>query len=275
MPQYNPYSAAAKIVENKAGWHNAVSQGKSGDAYAKAASQYYGILRSAGYSDIADTLENSDYEQANKYLKELDGIYNKEEAKAYSVYDGLVSSKSDEEKYRTEVDSARNEQNLRYLSVLSELEKGYGESDTGKAVLERYRQLGERSAAGAAASAAADNGGNTDSYAAANAARQRVAYADAGEAAASEAFSDSISAKLKTLQYLYSDSDSADSAIADSLTRSQAADKSVLANYGAYTTERVIKEDQLEKEAQEKSVETAALEMLKDLMPKLFFSRNG
>lgn len=76
-------------------------------------------------------------------------------------------------------------QDGRYDTLISQIsEKGYRNFAGVSDLLAYYAAQGDRAAGNAAANAAADNGGNPDSYAAAQAARKRLDFADAGTEAA-------------------------------------------------------------------------------------------
>ncbi len=57
------------------------------------------------------------------------------------------------------------------------------EDEIGKSIMEDYKWQGQRASESEVASGAGDNGGNIDSFAAANAARQQVAFTNAGKQA--------------------------------------------------------------------------------------------
>lgn len=76
-------------------------------------------------------------------------------------------------------------QDGRYDTLISQIsEKGYKDFAGVSDLLAYYAVQGDRAAGNAAANAAADNSGNPDSYAAAQASRKRLDFADAGTEAA-------------------------------------------------------------------------------------------
>ena len=194
---YDPYKAAAQIVRNKGLWGTAVAEGKSGDEYHKRALYYYNELRSNGYSGVADKLEASNYGEAVAYLDTLphsDDEYdeNKELADA--------SAK------KASVDKRRDEL---YDTLRSKYGKLYEDAEAGKlsegseAVLERYMQMGKRASDGVVADGASSNGGNVDSYAAANAHRQMNDYLAAGNEAAQKAENERVGRLMSILDGMY------------------------------------------------------------------------
>ena len=90
-------------------------------------------------------------------------------------------------------------QDGRYDELIDAILKDPAESEIGRALLARYQQEGEKSARHAVAEAASENAGNLDSYAAAQARRQMLAYQSAGEEAAAEAYGKQIDRMLTAL----------------------------------------------------------------------------
>ncbi len=81
--------------------------------------------------------------------------------------------------------SYENQQNGRYGELIREITRGdYRKNAGAQAILEEYRASAAREGEHAFADGAAANGGNPDSYAAAQAARGRLAVTKAGEEAA-------------------------------------------------------------------------------------------
>lgn len=194
---YDPYKAAEQIVRNKGRWGTAVAEGKSGDEYHRRAKYYYDELRSNGYAEIADKLESSDYHEALAYLDALD-----KQSVNYDAKTALADASAD----RASLDNRRTE-------LQDVLRAGYGElydeiksgaSKYGEEVFEKYRKAGEAATGHAVAERAATNGGNIDTYAAANAHRQMNAYLTAGTEAAEAAENERTSRLLNVLGGMYS-----------------------------------------------------------------------
>jgi hypothetical protein len=92
-------------------------------------------------------------------------------------------------------------QESRYDRLLSELESGdYLASDAAKSIVDSYTARGREAAGHAAAEAAAANGGNPDTYAAWQANRQRLAFEEAGQAAAREYYTERLENLLSALR---------------------------------------------------------------------------
>lgn len=92
-------------------------------------------------------------------------------------------------------------QDGRYDALIEQIsEKGYADFAGVSDILSSYAEQGDRAAGYAAANGAADNGGNPDSYAAAQAARQRLAFTDAGSTAALSYYNDQLDRWLSALK---------------------------------------------------------------------------
>ena len=183
------YDTAKHIVEQKGKWHTATSKGEDATPYAQAATPKYQSLRDSGYGDIADNLEKMDYTQALDYLNTLEV---EETPKGYAEqlddWYGRQAYKSDET-----FDFIRNNStglSQDYDNIISRVNSGYMSDPTTSKVLDRYVSLGENAALGALASGGAENAGNIDSYAKAQAQRQILDFENAGHATALGAWGD-------------------------------------------------------------------------------------
>ena len=223
--KYNPYEDVKKITELKASWHNAKEQGRDPSQYALDAVQYYNNLRKNGHGRTADDLAGVDYEGAKGIL----GEYN--EPRPYDDwYDNLVGQKIEEAS--KPVRSETVDQIMAVYNKNNDLLNGDVRKDangnvvsglnvdyynTGKGQLDyinnldmtkqpwyenlmaQYQLGGQNAAKGALATGAAGNSGNIDSYAAANANRQQLAFTTAGTQAAL----DTIAQQLAAYQNMY------------------------------------------------------------------------
>lgn len=194
---YNPYHAAEQIVRNKGNWGTAVSKGESGDPYHRRALYYYDELRSNGYSGVADELEKSDYTQA---LGILDGL--KKQTEGYDASGALAESAADSESLRLRQNELADRIGEAYADLFSRVKNGTAGSTQTAEIQESYRKAGENAALGAIADSAAENSGNINSYAAANAHRQYQTYLNAGATAVANAASKETSDLLSILEGL-------------------------------------------------------------------------
>lgn len=218
--KYNPYDDVKTISELKGKYHTAKELGQDPSPYAQEAVQYYNNLRNNAYGDVADELAGVDYTGS------LDVLGRFKPTQEYSDwYDNIVGQKIEEASnpVRSEtVDQILSayQQNNNVLNgpistdangnVVSGLNIDY--YNTGKGQLDyinnldltkqpwyenlmaQYQLGGQNAAKGALASGAAGNSGNIDSYAAANANRQQLAYTTAGTQAALDVIANQLAA---------------------------------------------------------------------------------
>ncbi|MBQ2732712.1 MAG: hypothetical protein IJF74_01005 [Clostridia bacterium] len=194
---YDPYKAAEQIVRNKGRWSAAVATGKSGDEYHERAKYYYAELRNNGYSGIADTLEQYGYGEAVEYLDTLE-----KKKDAYDADAELASSVAKRESLDNKRTELYDRLMSKYNSLYSDMEDGKLSED-GERIIAEYRAAGEKAAGHAVADNAAANGGNVNSYAAANAHRQMADYLKAGTEAATKADNERAGRLLSVLDSIY------------------------------------------------------------------------
>lgn len=217
---YNPYKTVKTISELKGKYHTAKELGKDPSQYQQEAVQYYNELRDNDYGDLADKLTKADYIGSRDILAGLT------EPKPYDDwYDNMVGQKIEEasKPVRSEtVDqilSAYRQNNNVLNGPISKDANGnyvsgayadlYGQAAkqmdyirdmdfTQKPwyenLMAQYQLGGQSAARGALASGAAGNSGNIDSYAAANANRQQLAFTTAGTQAALDAYAQQLAA---------------------------------------------------------------------------------
>lgn len=125
-------------------------------------------------------------EAGKERFEKADSLRENATAKGDRLYEALVS-------YATQQDG-------RYGKLIDQIsEKGYRNFAGVADILASYAGEGDRAAGYAAANGAADNGGNPDSYAAAQAARQRLAFTEAGNEAALGYYNDQLDRWLSAL----------------------------------------------------------------------------
>lgn len=218
--KYNPYDDVKTISELKGKYHTAKELGQDPSPYAQEAVQYYNNLRNNEYGDVADELAGVDYTGS---LDVLGGFNPTQEYGDW--YDNMVGQKIEEasKPVRSEtVDqilSAYQQNNNVLNGPISTDANGNVVSglnidhyNTGKGQLDyinnldltkqpwyenlmaQYQLGGQSAAKGALASGAAGNSGNIDSYAAANANRQQLAFTTAGTQAALDVLANQLAA---------------------------------------------------------------------------------
>lgn len=209
--RYNPYEDAKNILKYKGNYHTAKQMGTNYDQYKEAAKPYYQNLRFNGYGDLADQFDKSDFIQAQELFKGLKpdttvddyfaDLYSKT-AESQSTpkisqaaedmwnawnntnttlngneikYDrnGNVASGLNVDHYNT----GRNQ--LGYLNNFDVTAQPYYQG-----IMNSFQLQGNNAARGEQAAGAANNAGNIDSYAQANANRQQLAFTSKGLEAA-------------------------------------------------------------------------------------------
>lgn len=89
----------------------------------------------------------------------------------------------------------------RYDRLIAEMEEGdYMANETARAILASYEEKGKRASAHSAADGAAANGGNPNTYAAAQANRQSLSFLDAGHEAAQEYYHNQLDRLLSAVR---------------------------------------------------------------------------
>lgn len=245
MAKTDPYSAVNSIYRLKGEWDTANNAGdeKAKNNAAARAQAYYNQLRSNGYSDVADDLSRSNYEQAkairNKwaamdksptrpYFYELGKKYGMSSGdvdkligwngstgqvsfggKVIGTPDAIVDGTS-YWKDTSVLDNAFNDYISRSGTVRSKpmavqqenenlfqkYNREYDDlkntnpftTEEAKSILAKYDLSGLQGRNNATASGAAANGGNIDSFAAANALRQQAAMVNQGQQAVLSAY---------------------------------------------------------------------------------------
>lgn len=196
MASYNPYNAVKSISDLKGKYHTAKELGGDYAQYQNEAVKYYDELRKNGQQGVADELAASDY------IKSLDilGRY-KADTSVDDFYDSLTKIGTGEtapkasETVTDMLDAWKGADDVRvdltadhYKTGKDQLDRinnfDYTEQPYYKPIMETYNLYGDNAADGELAVGAGANGGNIDSYAAANAARQQLAFTNAGHQAA-------------------------------------------------------------------------------------------
>lgn len=168
---YNPNKAVEGIVDYKHKYDHAKATGKDTSEFEKGAAAYYKELRDNGRSDVADYLQKSDSITAGEYLKTL--------TPNYQATAGDLQSKSNEA-YKWTTDTA-NQLGKDYDMVYHQtVGVTPTRTDYGKDILGGYGLAAEGAYKGTLGGASGDNGGNVDSYAAAQANRNKAAMVKEG-----------------------------------------------------------------------------------------------
>lgn len=209
--RYNPYEDAKNILKNKGNYHTAKQMGTNYEQYKEAAKPYYQNLRFNGYGDLADQLEASDFIQAQEIFKGLkpdttvDDYFADLYSKTAETQSTPKMSQAAEDMWNAwnNTNAMLNGNEIKYDSngnVVSGLNVDHyntGRNQLGylnnfdvtaqpyyQGIMNSFQLLGNNAARGEQAAGAANNAGNIDSYAQANANRQQLAFTTKGIEAA-------------------------------------------------------------------------------------------
>lgn len=209
--RYNPYEDAKNILKNKGNYHTAKQMGTNYEQYKEAAKPYYQNLRFNGYGDLADQLEASDFIQAQEIFKGLkpdttvDDYFADLYSKTAETQSTPKMSQAAEDMWNAwnNTNTTLNGNEIKYDSngnVVSGLNVDHyntGRNQLGylnnfdvtaqpyyQGIMNSFQLLGNNAARGEQATGAANNAGNIDSYAQANANRQQLAFTTKGIEAA-------------------------------------------------------------------------------------------
>lgn len=217
--RYNPYEDAKNILKYKGNYHTAKQMGTNYDQYKEAAKPYYQNLRFNGYGDLADQFEQSDFIKAQDLFNGL-----KQDTTVDDYFANLYGKTAEEQANAPKISQAAENLWNAYQSGLNNANNLYGNDikydSNGNVIsgigIDHYNQIrnfanglsnfdvtaqpyyqgimnsfqlqGNNAARGEQATGAANNAGNIDSYAQANANRQQLAFTSKGlEAALAQA----------------------------------------------------------------------------------------
>lgn len=209
--KYNPYEDAKNILKYKGNYHTAKQMGTNYDQYKEAAKPYYQNLRFNGYGDLADQFEQSDFIKAQELFKGL-----KQDTTVDDYFADLYSKTAESQstpKISQAVEDMWNawnntnttlngneikyDRNGNVVSGLNVDHYNTGRNQLGylnnfdvtaqpyyQGIMNAFQLQGNNAARGEQAAGAANNAGNIDSYAQANANRQQLAFTSKGLEAA-------------------------------------------------------------------------------------------
>lgn len=209
--RYNPYEDAKNILKYKGNYHTAKQMGTNYDQYKEAAKPYYQNLRFNGYGDLADQFDASDFIKAQELFKGLkpDTTVDDYFADLYSKTAESQStpkiSQAAEDMWNAwnNTNTTLNGNEIKYdrngnvVSGLNVDHYNTGRNQLGylnnfdvtaqpyyQGIMNSFQLQGSNAARGEQATGAANNAGNIDSYAQANANRQQLAFTSKGLEAA-------------------------------------------------------------------------------------------
>lgn len=209
--RYNPYEDAKNILKYKGNYHTAKQMGTNYDQYKEAAKPYYQNLRFNGYGDLADQFEQSDFIKAQELFKGLkqdttvDDYFADLYSKTAEAQSTPKISQAAEDMWNAwnNTNTTLNGNEIKYdrngnvVSGLNVDHYNTGRNQLGylnnfdvtaqpyyQGIMNSFQLQGNNAARGEQATGAANNAGNIDSYAQANANRQQLAFTSKGLEAA-------------------------------------------------------------------------------------------
>ena len=201
--EYNPYSAINAIYNYKKEWDTANKAGdtKARDKAAQNAQTFYTQLRNNGKGDIADELSSVDVTGAkyilDQYSEKNTGVDNQ----AYNT--SMQSATNKNNTLAGYIDSDRKDVQGKYNNIYDYANQDITKTDEYKSafknIMPEYNLKAMQGRDNAVASGGASNGGNIDSYAAANAMRQQAALTAKGQALAHQMGLDAYNARVSNV----------------------------------------------------------------------------
>ena len=209
--KYNPYEDAKNILKYKGNYHTAKQMGTNYDQYKEAAKPYYQNLRFNGYGDLADQFEQSDFIKAQDLFNGLkpdttvDDYFANLYGKTAESQSTPKISQAVEDMWNAwnNTNTTLNGNEIKYdrngnvVSGLNVDHYNTGRNQLGylnnfdvtaqpyyQGIMNSFQLQGNNAARGEQAAGAANNAGNIDSYAQANANRQQLAFTSKGLEAA-------------------------------------------------------------------------------------------
>ncbi|MBR5535737.1 MAG: hypothetical protein IKU60_03725 [Clostridia bacterium] len=169
------------VVEAKSKWHaaNDIGDEDGMKAAEEEARGYYKGLVDAGNYDVAKDLQGMNFDEAKGFMSNYMGTRKVDTNRGMAL-----------ENTRTATDAAKSQGEFAgefkdmwkdgYQKQEDRIDADPMDTKAAKAIMERYRGLGEEARGDALADGSVRNDGNLDSFTKANADRQRQAYEEAG-----------------------------------------------------------------------------------------------
>lgn len=195
---YNPYSDIKSIYDLKGQWEEA---NKAGDTVKKnqvaaSAQAYYDKLKNNDYSGVAQALSASGYQDAKKILDSYAPKTTAPDSTTLSNPELITTNNNETRNKINQLWGTQTSDRETMANKYNKLEDtAYSnpfDTDEAKAILAKYDLSGLQARNNAVASGSASNGGNIDSYAAANAMRQQAALVNQGQMTVLDAHNNKI-----------------------------------------------------------------------------------
>ena len=200
---YNPYSAINAIYNYKNEWNSANQAGDTNkkNKASENAKVFYDQLRNNGYGSVADELSALDVSGA-KYI--LDQYSAKNTGVDNQAYNTSMQSATDKNNTLAGyIDSDRKDVQGKYNDIYNYANQDVTKTDEYKStydnMMKKYDMSALNARDNAVASGGASNGGNIDSYAAANALRQQSALLAQGQQVSHQAGLDAYNSRISNV----------------------------------------------------------------------------
>lgn len=200
---YNPYSAINAIYNYKNEWDSANKSGNTTkkNKAAENAKVFYNQLRNNGYGSVADELSSVDVTGAKYILDQYSAKNTGVDNQAYNT--SMQSATNKNNTLAGYVDSDRKDVQGKYDDIYNYANQDITKTDEYKStfnkMMGKYDMAALQGRDNAAASGGASNGGNIDSYAAANAMRQQASLTAQGQQIAHQAGLDAYNARVSNV----------------------------------------------------------------------------
>lgn len=224
----NPSTTSGMSQEAINSVYNLIGQGSGSQIdVGKAGEQTNDMLERFNKIMQPNKQETAALDQSTQNLLKMFGLFTDNNAQTQAQSQNLLN----------QISQFANDQSGRYDSHYDWL-KTYNpfQSPTGQSIMDYYNQNGITAAGNATAAGAANNSGNIDSYAAANANRQQLAYKNAGANAVTNQYNAQTSQMLNTLQSLGVDVNAALQSAGNVVANNQNYNLGILGNYTAGDT---------------------------------------
>lgn len=215
--EYKPFNAVNAIYNLKGQW---VAANQAGDTETKnriatKAQDYYKELRDNGYGYVADELEVSSYDQSKAISDKWKALTGTGSGPVKSGVDNpaynqsLTSASNKNNEYFETIKSDHANVNAKYDDIFDYANQDITETDEYKSawdnVMPSYNLAAMQGRKNEVASGGASNGGNVDSFAAANAMRQQSAVTAKGQALAHQMGLESYATRVDKVRGVLSD----------------------------------------------------------------------
>lgn len=232
---YNPYNAINAIYNYKKAWDTA---NKSGDTQAKNkaaqnAQVFYNQLKNNGYGNVAKELSSLDVSGAKYILDQYSAKNTGVDNQAYNT--SMQGATDKNNKLAGYIDSDRTDVQGKYNDIYNYANQDITKTDEYKStynnIMAKYDLSALQGRNNAVASGGASNGGNIDSYAAANALRQQASLMAQGQQIAHQSGLEAANARVANVSNILNNLGVYNSGTYDAMNKTIANDANIGQQY--------------------------------------------